>query len=135
MVHLDFHTGLGDWGACKLLIDHPLTSAERQRLADWFGADAYEENDSRGVAYRSAGSLGQWCRGQQLAPDYIYACAEFGTYSSIRVLAGLRAENQAHHWADPHDACATRAKANLRTFLPELAVVAITSVGKEQGAD
>jgi hypothetical protein len=114
VAHLDFHTGLGDWGSSKLLIDHPLTPAERQRLADWFGDEAYEENGSRGVAYRSGGSLGQWCRAEKFASDYVYACAEFGTYGNIRVLAGLRAENQAHHWADPYDASVSRSKANLR---------------------
>ncbi len=114
VVHLDFHTGLGDWGTCKLLIDHSLTPAERQRLDQWFGAEAYEEHGSDGVAYRSSGSFGQWCRGQDFVPDYVYACAEFGTYGSTRVLAGLRAENQAHHWADPHDPRVALAKANLR---------------------
>ena len=119
VVHLDFHTGLGDWGSCKLLIDHSLTASECQRLDRWFGANAYEEHGSDGVAYRSSGSFGRWCRDQRFAADYIYACAEFGTYGNVRVLAGLRAENQAHHWAQPHDPRVAMAKANLReVFCP-----------------
>jgi hypothetical protein len=48
------------------------------------------------------------------APDYLFACAEFGTYSPIQVLAGLRAENQAHHWGSPSATVTTRAKERLK---------------------
>ena len=30
--------------------------------------------------------------------SYFYLCAEFGTYPPVRMLAGLRAENQAQFW-------------------------------------
>ena len=114
VVHLDFHTGLGACGACKLLIDYPLSATQRVRLTRWFGAEAYEENDPRKTAYQPRGSFGQWCVAQDYAPTYIFAFAEFGTYGTIRVLAGLRAENQAHHWGRPEDPGTARAKKRLR---------------------
>ena len=101
VVHLDFHTGLGPKGACKLLIDYPLSERQRSRLTDWFGAGSFEACDSNNIAFDARGGFGRWCVARNLAPDYLFACAEFGTYGPIQVLTGLRAENQAHHWGRP----------------------------------
>ena len=114
VVHLDFHTGLGAWTSYKLLIDHPLTGAQRDRLTSWYGPDRFEECHSRGIAYKPRGSLGQWAVARNQERDYLYVGAEFGTYSPIRVLGGLRAENQAHHWGQPADRSTRRAKQRLR---------------------
>lgn len=114
VVHLDFHTGLGRKGACKLMIDTPLSRRQRARLTDWFGADSFEESEAGNTAYEVRGGLGRWCISRDLAPDYLYACAEFGTYGPLQVLAGLRAENQAHHWGMPTAASSIRAKHRLR---------------------
>jgi hypothetical protein len=114
VVHLDFHTGLGPNGACKLMIDTPLTTRHRARLTDWFGADSFEESVSSNTAYDVLGGLGRWCVARNLAPDYLFAFAEFGTYGPIQVLAGLRAENQAHHWGTPTAASTVRAKRRLK---------------------
>ena len=97
-MHLDFHTGLGAWATYKLLIDYPLSASQHQRLSRWFGPDAFECAHAPGVAYRTRGSFGQWCVAQSRTRDYLYATGEFGTCNPLRVLAGLRAENQAHHW-------------------------------------
>jgi Protein of unknown function (DUF2817) len=112
-VHLDFHTGLGRWGSCKLLLDAPVTPNQRLRLDQWFGPDAYEEDDPRGLAYLPRGSFGPWCIAQRAADDYTYLVAEFGTFGIVRMLTGIRAENQAHHWGHPGDANFKRAKAGL----------------------
>jgi hypothetical protein len=114
VVHLDFHTGLGARGTFKLLIDYPLSDRQRTRLTDWFGVDSFESCDPGGVAYDARGGLGRWCVSHPLAPNYLFACAEFGTYGPIQVLAGLRAENQAHHWGMPAAASTVRAKRRLK---------------------
>jgi hypothetical protein len=114
VVHLDFHTGLGRQGACKLLIDYPLNDRQRGWLTDWFGADSFEACDSSGIAPDARGGFGRWCVSRGLAPDYLFACAEFGTYGPVQVLAGLRAENQAHHWGTPSAASTVRAKERLK---------------------
>lgn len=114
VVHLDYHTGLGRWGAYKLLVDDTLLPSQRAWLAQTVGADFVEVNNKLGSAYRSRGGFGRWCAAQHFASDYLFAYAEFGTYSNLRVLAGLRAENQAHHWGGPTDESTTRAKARLR---------------------
>jgi hypothetical protein len=113
VMHIDFHTGLGAWATCKLLIDYALDDATRERLGRWFGPNSFEADDARGVAYTTRGSFGKWSVSRTKGRDYLYAAAEFGTYSAPRVLAGLRAENQAHHWGKPDDASTRRAKEQL----------------------
>jgi hypothetical protein len=113
VVHLDFHTGLGRWGSYKLLLDAPVSSAHRARMDQWFGPGTYEEDDPKGVAYLPRGSFGPWCAAQVPA-DYLYMVAEFGTYGNVPMLAGLRAENRAHHWGRPGHPPSDRARARLR---------------------
>jgi hypothetical protein len=114
VVHFDFHTGLGRWAACKLLVDYPLTDKQRATLTDWFGAGSFEAGDPNLTSYHAQGSFDHWCA--ELIPgcDYLHVCAEFGTYGPIRMLAGLRAENRAHHWGKPTDACTLRAKERIK---------------------
>jgi hypothetical protein len=101
-------------GTLKLLIDYPLSELQRSRLNDWFGVGSFEASDSDEVDYDARGGFGRWCVSQKMAPDYLFACAEFGTYGPIQVLAGLRAENRAHHWGIPSSASTVRAKRRLR---------------------
>jgi hypothetical protein len=112
-MHLDFHTGLGDRATCKLLLDYPLTEVHHRRLRAWFGPDSFEALHAQGVAYPVRGSFGQWCVARRRGLDYLYAGAEFGTCKPTEVLAGLRAENQAHHWGQPDDPSTERAKQRL----------------------
>ena len=114
VVHLDLHTGLGPNGSCKLLIDYPISERQRGWLTDWFGADSFEACDSSSIAYDARGGFGQWCVSRNLAADYLFACAEFGTYGPVQILAGLRAENQAHHWGVPSAMYTVRAKQRLK---------------------
>ncbi|MBL8794424.1 MAG: DUF2817 domain-containing protein [Planctomycetia bacterium] len=113
VVHLDFHTGLGAWGACQLLLDYVPTDDQRLRLTKWFGSGSFQAGDAHDAAYRARGSLGRWCVARHAARDYLYVCVEFGTYGPIRVLGGLRAENQVHHWCQPSDAACAFWKARL----------------------
>ena len=99
-VHLDFHTGLGPYATYKLLLDYEPSHEQRDRMVKWFGERSIEHSDAKGIAYEARGGLGQWCISRNFVPNYHFACAEFGTYSPLKVLSGLRTENQAHHWGD-----------------------------------
>lgn len=114
VVHLDFHTGLGAYASYKLLIDYPLSQRQHSQLTDWFGADAFEALESEGTAYTATGGFGRWCQSREFANEYLFAFAEFGTYSPVKVLGGLRAENQAHHWGEPNKRSTIRAKQRLK---------------------
>lgn len=114
VVHLDFHTGLGNWGSFKLLTEEAPSGVQQDWMTRTFGAHVHEAADAQGTAYQARGSFGGWCAAQGFAPDYLFAFAEFGTYGNLRVLAGLRAENQAQHWGRRDDPRSLRAKAELR---------------------
>ena len=82
-------------------------------------ARVVEVCESAGVAYTARGGFGRWCVGRNRDRDYLYTCAEFGTYGPIRMLGALRAENQAHHWGKPGDPSSQRPKQRLKeAFCP-----------------
>lgn len=114
VVHFDLHTGLGKRGTGKLLLDSPLTAPQQIWMDQHLGTDTYEVCNATGVAYQARGGFGPWCVANSGVPDYLFACAEFGSYSPLRVLAGLRAENREHHWGQPGSASYVRAKRHLR---------------------
>ena len=116
VTHLDFHTGLGRWGTYKLLLDDEMPPERRERMRRTFGDDAVQPARSDGVAYSARGSLGPWCASLLGGVDYVYACAEFGTYPALRVLAGLRAENQATHWANANSVITMESRRRLRAL-------------------
>jgi len=113
VLHLDFHTGLGAWATHKLLVSYPMPEARLLELAQQFGEGTIEQNDPAGTAYRTTGDIGAWLVAQQSQRDYTYFCAEFGTYSNLKVLRGLRSENQAHHWCADDDPRREQAKQRL----------------------
>lgn len=119
VLHVDFHTGLGRWATYRLLLD-PGVSPDRVAWARrTFGAELVEHSDLSGVAYPTRGDIGTWCRSLFPGRTYDALCAEFGTYRPLRVLAALRAENQAHHGLPPGSPAYERAKRGLKeAFAP-----------------
>jgi hypothetical protein len=117
--HIDLHTGLGEWGTYQLLLEE----GEKSERVDWlkqhFGADKVAVSRRNGSVYDTRGSLGRWCQASFPERNYIFACAEFGTYAPLRVVEALRAENQSHHWGTPNAPSTRRAKERLReVFAP-----------------
>ncbi len=110
VVHLDFHTGLGRSGTWKLLVDYAPDARQLATLETCFGRDNTQlpSEAAPGIAYQTRGSLGAWCVSRSAPAEYVYTCAEFGTYSDLQVLSALRAENQAHHWGLPSAAAHAR---------------------------
>lgn len=118
-LHLDFHTGLGRWGEYQLLADLPPTAVQAERIRQAFGREVVSGQQSSSVAYVARGSISEWCLKHAVGLDYNYLCAEFGTYSAVKVLAALRAENQAHHWGRPESPAYQWAKRRLlEAFCP-----------------
>jgi len=97
VVHLDYHTGLGPWAAGKLLLDCVPTADQLDRLTRWFGAGSFEVCNPHQTAYDARGGFGPWCLARAAGRDYLFACAEFGTFGPIHIVGALRAENAAHH--------------------------------------
>jgi hypothetical protein len=114
VIHLDFHTGLGPRATCKILIDYPLSGRQLARLNTWFGPDSYEICDPKLISYHVRGGFDRWCVSRIPGCDYLHLCAEYGTYSPIEVVRGLRAENQAYHWGRSTDRSARETKTRLK---------------------
>ena len=114
VVHLDFHTGLGKWADYELLLDYHPAEGQRAWMDRWYGLEVIAESRPEGISYTSTGGFDRWCALSGFAPDYIALCAEFGTYDPFKMLSGIRAENQAHHWGQPGSKTVRDAKARLR---------------------
>ena len=122
IVHLDLHSGLGPFGTYKLLLNEAPDSQHYAWYIKAFGAEHIEPPTGE-TAYQTTGEFGLWMQRHFHAREYRFGCAEFGTYSVIRVLAALRAENRAHHYCAMDSAEFVRAKNELREcFCPDSAL-------------
>ena len=100
VVHVDFHTGLGPYADYRLLIIDERGSDGERWVAEKFGEDSVEAWDG-GTAYAARGLMANDLRDHLPGCQYHGLTAEFGTYSAMRVIGALRAENQAHFYSRP----------------------------------
>lgn len=118
VVAIDIHTGLGRFGVPKLLVDFDVGSPAHKELQHYFGPDTVICY-GRGSGYDVSGGLTELIARQFTHAQTYPAFLEFGTVSSLRMLATLRREN----WAFFHDADGPRyrsAKAKLfAVFCPK----------------
>ena len=122
VIHLDFHSGLGAFASCKLLLNVSSNSSDFCWYANAFGSDCIESLTTEGdaTAYRASGLFDEWMRNHFVSRDYRFACVEFGTYSAIRVLGAIRAENRAHHYGSEEGASYRSSKRELlECFCPQ----------------
>jgi hypothetical protein len=112
ILHLDLHTGLGSRRGA-LLLDPLLTPPKVAWLRRWFP----RVQEPQQAAYTTQGGFDAWCMTQYAALNYTAVCAEFGTYSPLRVIGALRAENRAHFHARPGSLAYRWAKQRLRHAL------------------
>ncbi len=114
IVHIDFHSGLGQYGEYKLLLVESKNSSEIEWYRDTFGAEYVEPlANAEGTAYKASGIMGDWIARKLIQRNYRFVGAEFGTYPIIRVLGALRAENRVHFFCSSSDARYKSAKAEL----------------------
>lgn len=119
VIHLDLHSGLGKWGSYKLFAEVTKNSPRCNWLQQQFGPDRLLTLDPGDLVYQSRGTLGRWCQTSYPDITYNFLLAEFGTYSMLRVLKALRAENRAHWWGQPEDKSYQWAKQELsEVFVP-----------------
>ena len=111
VVHLDLHTGLGDYADYRLLIEPPHVPDLGWYRSRFDAVRVVPVGDD--TPYAARGVMGAWLARHPGPREYRFACLEFGTYSPLRVLAALRAENRAHHHSTPGAAEYGRAKREL----------------------
>ncbi len=114
VLHIDFHTGLGDWGTYKLFVDHPWRSDGHSELAEAFGRDVVEPwEPEEGVSYTIRGGLGTWCKARMPDVTYDVLAAEFGTQKTLNVVKAMSRENRIWQHGDRSS---PRAEAERQTF-------------------
>jgi len=97
--HLDFHTGIGEYGRGQLFVDHPLSDCTRGWMAETYPADALSSLPTESEPpYRARGSFSKWFYEKSTAAETLSCCAEFGTLSSLKMLSILIRENTAYHY-------------------------------------
>jgi hypothetical protein len=112
VVHIDLHSGLGKWGEYHVY----LTSGKQDRQELWqqkFGANRLSMAGADDPNYYPQGSLPDWCQHNFANLDYDVLTCEFGTYSLVRLLKAMRAENRAHWWGNPDTNSYRQAKQDL----------------------
>jgi hypothetical protein len=125
VIHLDLHSGLGKWGTYQLFAEMNKDAARYQWLSEHFVDEASPlENrlltiDPDDLVYQPRGTFGRWCQAEFTDKRYDFLLAEFGTYSMLRVLKALRAENRVHWWGKVEDKSYHQAKQELLgVFVP-----------------
>jgi len=100
VIHLDYHTGLGRFGQYNLLSSDPVGSPRMLQAVTLFSGEPVRFDHQLEGGYHNHGDMGEWLSNRFADRQYLYLCAEFGTFNSTRVIGMLRRENQAHHWLD-----------------------------------
>jgi len=119
VIHLDYHTGLGRYGQFNLLSSDPVGSERMLDAVQLFGPDRVKFDNDAEDGYHNYGDIGEWLSRQHAKRQYIYLCAEFGTFDSTRVIGTLRRENMAHHFLDrSHPRYAAIKHRAIDTFAP-----------------
>jgi hypothetical protein len=113
VVHLDLHSGLGKHGKFKLLVPGKRSQTELKHYSTFLGPEIELLGGDQGIAYKTKGDFGHFMLSIAQTVDYHFFFAEFGTYSGVRVLRALRAENQAHFFGSNSNIVSERARAEL----------------------
>lgn len=95
ILHVDFHTGLGEFGDYALLLEAPKTSPLYQEMNQAFGAKVQPWAAGEGVAYGISGGFPTAMQDRFGANIRVLTC-EYGTYNPRKVIEAMTAENRAH---------------------------------------
>ncbi len=122
-VHIDIHSGLGQFGDYRLLLGVDRESTEYGWFVERFGEKHLEPlSDAMKTAYRARGVFGEWCQQRFSDREFHTMMIEFGTYDPVRMLRVMRDENRAYHACEPTDPRMQRAQAELvECFCPAAA--------------
>ena len=120
IIHLDLHSGLGKWGSYVLGSTKEIPAEKINALSKYFGTEALQTLDPKGVLYEIRGEFGVFCHKLFPQREYIPFLAEFGTYFILKVLYALRYENRVWHWS-PDDLLLREKAAEMlkEAFVPE----------------
>lgn len=114
VAHLDFHTGLGDHGACEIISVEGADGAGAARARQWYGeaVKSPERNDSLSAVV--TGSMENGFDAVAQEAEVTSVALEYGTQSLPEVLESLRADNWLHLHGDPASEAGRAIKQQIR---------------------
>jgi len=101
VIVLDFHTGLGKFGAAKVILNTPELTPEYKRAKAIWGENIVETTaDGESVSAHFDTTLKLAIPKLLPNTEVTAVSLEFGTFPTMEVFKALRAENWLHHHAD-----------------------------------
>lgn len=121
---VDYHTGLGDLGACELITGYPKTDPAFQFGREVWGEAVKSTESGDSLSTKLNGLIDQGLR--PLFADrtrFFFVSAEYGTYPIMRMLRSMRSDNWLHHYANNGHPLWPSIKAEvLESFRPNQAI-------------
>ncbi len=114
VIWLDFHTGLGEFGACELITGAAAGSASHQFSQEVWNGAVKSASSGESLSTPLNGLLDRGIEAALPAPcRFAFAYPEFGTYPQERVIRAIRADNWLHAHGDRDDATGRAISAEL----------------------
>ena len=114
VVFLDVHTGLGRFATSEIILNSGMDTPEWARATEIWGGWVRSTKVSDSVSADLYGTLKLSVANALPGAQVTAASIEFGTFSAIRVLRALRAENWLHHYGDQQSPKGKHIKAALK---------------------
>ena len=120
VVMIDFHTGLGKYGAAEIIMSEPIASSAYRRAENWWGDRVKSTVLKESVSAHLSGTL-KLAIPRILPEAHVTTVAlEFGTAPPMEVFFAMQAENWLHNHSGPQDPRWKPIKAALRrVFYPD----------------
>jgi hypothetical protein len=121
---VDYHTGLGELGACELISGSPKSDPAFQLGREVWGEAVKSTEGGDSLSTKLNGLIDQGLRPLFAERTrFIFVYAEYGTYPVMRVLRAMRSDNWLHHYADNRHLLWPSVKAEvLESFRPNQSV-------------
>jgi hypothetical protein len=98
---VDYHTGLGELGACELITGFPKSDPAYSYGQEVWGEAVKSTESGDSLSTKLNGLIDQGLRPLFGASTrFFFVSAEYGTYPIMRMLRAMRADNWLHHYAN-----------------------------------
>jgi len=120
VIWIDFHTGLGESGACELICGAALDSPAYAFAQQVWAGEVRSSQAGESISTPLNGLLDLGIQAVLPADArFAFAFPEYGTWPPERVIRAMRADNRLHHHGDLNDAAGLAIKAEmLEAFRP-----------------
>jgi len=100
VAHMDFHTGLGDYGACEIISVEGNNVGGDDRARRWYGDEVKSPEKNESLSAVVTGSMENGFRDIADSAEVTAVALEYGTKPVPEVLEALRADNWLHLHGD-----------------------------------